>query len=319
MYNVHERQIPVPAAVVGAMLDRLAGDDDPLWPFPAWPPLRFDAPLGVGARGGHGPIRYSVLAYEPGQSVRFTFAPTLGVDGYHELSVHPLDRQRCLLRHVLTGHARGRMRLGWPLAFRWLHDALIEDLLDNAEHAATGSVGRPRRWSPRVRLLRRFGGPRATEVPLPEHAELARGAFERLDFVDAWQVPTGRRMPTDPAVWAQTIFGDAPSWVTALLRLRNELVGLVGIERGDASAFDVRARSEHEALIGTDAGHLDFRASILVQPETVTVSTVVTVHNWRGRLYLLPVRLVHPTIVRALLHRAVGKLAERAAPEVVSV
>lgn len=31
------------------------------------------------------------------------------------------------------------MRLGWPLAVRWLHDVVLEDLLDRAEDA----VGTP--------------------------------------------------------------------------------------------------------------------------------------------------------------------------------
>jgi len=49
---------------------------------------------------------------------------------------------------------RGRTRLTWPLAIRWLHDACIEDLLDNAEEALTGALLRPSRWSPWVRFLR---------------------------------------------------------------------------------------------------------------------------------------------------------------------
>lgn len=41
---------------------------------------------------------------------------------------------------------------------------------------------------------------------------------------------------------------------------------------------------------------------------TVTVTTVVRVHNGLGRLYMLPVRLAHPVIARALV-RAVGSPA----------
>jgi hypothetical protein len=92
-------------------------------------------------------------------------------------------------------------------------------------------------------------------------------------------------------VWSDAIFRDPPGWVRALMLLRNAAVGLVGIERGDSSAFDVLARSEREAVVGTDAGHLDFRASILVDRGRVTLSTIVHVHNRRGRLYLRAVRL----------------------------
>ncbi len=309
MRNVHERELPVPVAVAGALLDRLASREDLVWPAPAWPPLILDAPLSVGARGGHGPIRYAVESYQPGHSVRFRFAPVMGVRGYHEFSVRPLDDQRCVLRNVLEGRARGGARLSWPLAFRWLHDALIEDLLDRSEQVTGGLVERPARWPRWVRLLRRVSWPHATEVGLPEQARLLHDALQRVDFADAWQISTWRRMPTDPAVWADAIFRDPPHWVRALMLLRNAAVGLVGIERGDPSAFDVLARSEREALVGTDAGHLDFRASILVERGTVTLSTVVWLRNRRGRLYLSAVRLAHPVVVRAMLRRASRMLA----------
>jgi hypothetical protein len=49
-----------------------------------------------------------------------------------------------LLRHTLTGHPRGWLRFGWPLCFRWLHDALIEDACDRAEAELAGVE-----WTPR--------------------------------------------------------------------------------------------------------------------------------------------------------------------------
>lgn len=47
-----------------------------------------------------------------------------------------------------------RRSLAWPLAFRPLHDAVLEDALDRAGLATTGRVARPARWSPYVRFLR---------------------------------------------------------------------------------------------------------------------------------------------------------------------
>ena len=41
-----------------------------------------------------------------------------------------------------------------------LHDAVVEDLFDNAEREATGTVVRPAAWSSRVRVLRRLTGDR---------------------------------------------------------------------------------------------------------------------------------------------------------------
>ena len=76
-------------------------------------------------------------------------------------------------------------------------------------------------------------------------------------------------------------------------------VGLVGIARGGRSSFDTVARTADEVLLGTDERHLDFRASVLREPDRVVLSTVVTLHNRRGRAYFALVRRVHPVIVRA--------------------
>ncbi|WP_411132833.1 SRPBCC family protein [Streptomyces sp. C10] len=158
VYNVHERVLPVAGAEAGLLIDGLSGDADPLWPGHDWYPMRFDGPLAAGAAGGHGPVRYTVAAYVPGQWVRFLFTGPRGFHGFHEYTVHPLGPDRTLLRHTLAMHARGPARLSWPLAYRPLHDAALEDSLDRAERACTGTVARPARWSRYVRLLRRLIG-----------------------------------------------------------------------------------------------------------------------------------------------------------------
>lgn len=50
----------------------------------------------------------------------------------------------------------GLARLSWPLVFRPLHDALIENVLDNAARHVTGHLERPTRCSSYVRALRRI-------------------------------------------------------------------------------------------------------------------------------------------------------------------
>jgi len=61
-----------------------------------------------------------------------------------------------VLRHEMTMDTSGPALLTWPLMFRPLHDALIEDSFDRAAVAlGEAPVGAP--WSPVVRLLRAAG------------------------------------------------------------------------------------------------------------------------------------------------------------------
>jgi hypothetical protein len=150
VHNVHERLLPMGPEEAGALLDSLAGGSaDRLWPYGTWPPMEFDRPLQAGAKGGHGPVRYTVAAYVPGTWIRFTFTGPRGFHGFHEYAVLPVDENRTVLRHTLSMRVSGTARLSWPLAYRWMHDALLEDSLDLAEHPT-----RRARWSPYVRLLR---------------------------------------------------------------------------------------------------------------------------------------------------------------------
>ncbi|MEU9865544.1 SRPBCC family protein [Streptomyces sp. NPDC047971] len=150
VHNVHERLLPMGPEQAGALLDSLSSPTaDRLWPHGTWPPMAFDRPLSPGAKGGHGPVRYTVAAYVPGTWIRFTFTGPRGFHGFHEYAVLPVDEARTVLRHTLSMRVRGPARLTWPLAYRWMHDALVEDSLDLAERPARRAA-----WSPYVRLLR---------------------------------------------------------------------------------------------------------------------------------------------------------------------
>ncbi|MFD7445345.1 DUF2867 domain-containing protein [Streptomyces sp. NPDC059909] len=284
--NVHERVVEAPADTVGALMDRLSADDDPLFPTPAWPPMRFDRPLGVGADGGHGFVRYTVGAYEPGRSVRFDFAPP--GNGHHRMDIEPLGPARCRVVHVLDERQNLKEALLWSLVIRPMHDVVIEELFDNVERAATGSLDTPVRWSPWVRLMRRLVQDRPKAVSVPEGARLARTAFPsgRVDFRDAWQLPLAPGMDRDPRAWRGVL------------------------------PFAVKAVEGDELLLGEDASHLDFRASLLVGDEDVTLTTVVRIHNRRGRLAFALIRHVHPVMARMRLrstHHALALAAPSAA------
>jgi hypothetical protein len=76
-----------------------------------------------------------------------------GFNGTHGFDVEPLGAERTRLRHVLEMRTKAPALVSWPLVFRPLHNALIEDSLARAEQSA-GVVSRERSWSPWVKVLR---------------------------------------------------------------------------------------------------------------------------------------------------------------------
>jgi len=150
--NIHERLLPTAPREVGALLDSLASPQDRLWPKDTWPAMRFDRALGVGARGGHGPIRYWVEEYLSGERIQFRFEAPRGFHGGHGYEVVS-EEKGTLLRQTLEMEARGPALLTWPLVFRPLHNALIEDSLATAQ-VTLGMAPEIRPWSRWVRLLR---------------------------------------------------------------------------------------------------------------------------------------------------------------------
>lgn len=201
--------------------------------------------------------------------------------GPHTVTAAPLGPRSALLRHVLDATGTGPER--------------------------------PTVVSPLVRLLRRAQQPPARACAVPDSTLLA-AALPRVDHVDAYAVERCPGTPADPLVWADATFHDPPAWVVALLGVRERIVGTVGIERGGPRAFDVVAATDDEVLLGSDAGHLDFRVSVRCEPERVVVSTVVQLHNARGRAYFAIVRLVHPVIVAAMLTKAAATLSRSSGP-----
>lgn len=147
----HERVVPLSPEKAGRLLDSLASADDGLWPHHRWPAMRFDRPLGPGATGGHGFVRYRVIRYIPGQRIDFEFDPEIGLVGTHWFIIEPVEGGVRMGHHIVA-ETKGSMLLAWPLAVRWLHDALVRDALDNASAAA--GVPAPRPFSSWVRALR---------------------------------------------------------------------------------------------------------------------------------------------------------------------
>jgi hypothetical protein len=160
--NIHQRTLPGSIEAVAGLLDSLSEQDDRLWPGDRWPPMKMDAPLRVGAAGGHGPVRYQVSEYQPGRKIVFSFVDsglTAGFDGQHYFEVVPIGGQ-VTLRHVLEARCGLGTWLHWIAVIRPLHDALLEDALDRAERALNPSSSASTPWGLWVRLLRSALRPR---------------------------------------------------------------------------------------------------------------------------------------------------------------
>jgi hypothetical protein len=129
----------------------------------------------------------------------------------------------------------------------------------------------------------------------------------RPDFADATIVALAPHDSVDPAAWARRVFdrGSVPAWVRAAIGLRQLLVPLLGVPRTDATTITFREHGD-EVLFAIDERHLDVRCAIAVdeQMRLLRITTTVRFHGARGRLYLLPVRVLHPVVVRAMIRSA---------------
>lgn len=169
--------------------------------------------------------------------------------------------------------------------------------------------------------------PHATlsDVP-PESAINARlsGAY----FHDCYVISVPDTTPT-ALNYFLTALANTPPWVNSLMALRNKIVLFVGLKDlgglgelnpskpdyvpGDrVGIFTLISNSPNEALLGDRDKHLDVVLSVYKHPpdqsgmQSVSVTTVVHIHNLLGRIYMLPVTPLHRLIAPAVLNRIIG-------------
>ena len=163
--------------------------------------------------------------------------------------------------------------------------------------------------------------PQECDVP---HASRIAKRLAGASFYDAWRVvsnhPERSSLEHFLAAAERT-----PRWVNTAMTARNRIVQRLGLKNlGTLSEFD-RTRSPEsyqpgerigiftlfevsfdEVLFGDRDKHLDVVLSVYRRPLTphsveVTLTTVVHVKNWLGRIYMLPVTPAHRRIVPAVL------------------
>ncbi|NJK45683.1 MAG: SRPBCC family protein [Pleurocapsa sp. SU_196_0] len=151
--NHHSRVLNAEVTKIGKLIDDLSSNQDHFWPNKIWPAMHFDRPLQIGANGGHADIRYEVSAYTPSQRIEFRFKAPVGFVGTHRFFIEPIGANQCILHHFLDIQPRGIAKLTW-LIIRPIHDALLEDALDNATRFSGREPRQPASWSAYVRLMR---------------------------------------------------------------------------------------------------------------------------------------------------------------------
>lgn len=151
--NVHQRTINQPKSNISPLLATLSTPDDAIWPKGKWPPMRFKDGLKVGAKGGHGPIRYSIEKYMPGDLIQFRFSKPSGFDGVHRFEIKEIDEEHTEIKHVVDAEADFRSYLSWVFVIRWLHDAVVEDAFDRLENRFL-TEKKTTRWSLWVKFWR---------------------------------------------------------------------------------------------------------------------------------------------------------------------
>lgn len=154
--NIHTRIISQPKEKVAKLFETLATTEDKIWPNTKWPKIKFKDGLVVGARGGHGPIRYKVSKIIPHEYVEFQFEKPKNFLGTHAFFLESLGENQTKVSHTIKMNTKGiAATLQWIFVIRWLHDALLEDALDNIESYFSGETKRTE-WSIWVQLLRKL-------------------------------------------------------------------------------------------------------------------------------------------------------------------
>src|SRR5882724_8621883 len=164
------------------------------------------------------------------------------------------------------------------------------------------------------------------ECEVPSSSALSQDLIRSAYFHDSYSVPLARPGLSIVDIFF-ALFGHTPFWMKALLIARNAIARRFGLEAPIAaeilhptmrSTYSIGDKigpwpiyfiGEDEIVAGRNNKHLDFRLSVLRvtdgAAESVVVSTICSVHNLSGKIYLFFIVPFHRTGVKALMANAV--------------
>jgi hypothetical protein len=165
------------------------------------------------------------------------------------------------------------------------------------------------------------------ECDMPSGSALSRELIERADYRDSYRAPLNRVELGIVDIFFG-IFAHHPPWIKMLLIVRNKIASFAGLNASSRSeilhveirdhyavgekigVWRIFSLSENEVVAGGNDKHMDFRVSVLKVPDgeemSVVVSTVCTVHNLAGKVYLCFVVPIHRYGVRKLMANALA-------------
>lgn len=171
----------------------------------------------------------------------------------------------------------------------------------------------------------------------PSASVLAKDNYHYADSFEGELIDIHQNLTT--ATVGKAFFNSGPKWIEKLFALRNNIVKRLGLKTPAANTdrqaqlaqfncevgerlglFEVFYRDEKEVVLGEDDKHLNFRVSLLLDEmgaaslqKRLTITTTVQFHNLWGRLYFLPVKPFHRSIVPTMLKNVIKHLEKQQA------
>ena len=164
------------------------------------------------------------------------------------------------------------------------------------------------------------------ECEIPAISVLDHGVVKAAYFRDSYRAPLSLTSSSVVEIFFG-IFGHHPLWMKFLLIARNSIASACGLNVPKVSEImnpEVRRSyvvgdsigpwpifelTGNELIAGRDNKHLDFRLSVFRETDgetaSVVVSTLCTVHNACGKLYLFIIIPFHKWGVQRLMAKAI--------------
>jgi Protein of unknown function (DUF2867) len=169
------------------------------------------------------------------------------------------------------------------------------------------------------------------ECDIPRTSVINRSVVDGAYFRDSYRAPLQRPEATVVDIF-MSVFGHHPLWMKLALVTRNRIAAMCGLDAPNMSEImNPKVKSSYrvgdkigpwpifvlepnELVAGRNNKHLDFRLSIIKEPlkepdghpANTVISTICTVHNLSGKIYLFFIVPFHKWGVKKLIARAIS-------------